>query len=95
MNGDLFAGWLEEVFVPSLTNPQKSVFIIDNASFHPKARIYDIADEYGFTVLFLPKYSPNFNPIEKFWANIKNWLRLHLHKFDSFGDGLAHAFGCR
>ena len=84
MNSDLFEGWLEQVFVPHLKNPEKSVLIIDNASHHPKDRIRDIALEYGFSVIFLPKYSPDLNPIELFWANIKNWLRLHLEKFDSF-----------
>ena len=95
MNSDLFCGWLEHVFAPLLANPKKSIIIIDNASHHPKDRIYDIAEEHGFFVLFLPKYSPDLNPIEKYWANIKNWLRLHLKKFDSFWEGLIRAFGCR
>lgn len=95
MNSDLFEGWLEQVFVPSLEKPKVSVLIIDNASHHPKGRIQDIADKYGFTVIFLPKYSPDLNPIELYWGNIKNWLRLYLKGFDSFWDGLIHAFGCR
>ncbi|MCL2592656.1 MAG: transposase [Defluviitaleaceae bacterium] len=53
MNGDLFTGWLEHVFAPSLKNPTKSIIIIDNASHHPKERIYDIAEEYGFFCDFL------------------------------------------
>jgi transposase len=54
MNDDLFEGWLEHVFVPTLKNPSKSVLIIDNASCHRKNAIYDIADEYEFRVIFLP-----------------------------------------
>lgn len=92
MDGDLFEGWLEYVFVPALKNPSKSVLILDNASVHRKNAIYDIADEYGFRVLFLPPYSPDLNPIEKFWANVKKRLRLHMHKFSSFWDALSHAF---
>jgi len=95
MNSGLFEGWLEHVFIPTLTNPPKSVLFIDNATHHSKERIYDIADEYGFTVIFLPPYSPDLNPIEKFWANIKNWLRLHLSEYECFWDGLLHGFGCR
>jgi len=95
MNSDLFCGWLESIYAPALPNPKKSILLIDNASHHPKDRIYDIAEEYGFTVIFLPKYSPDYNKIEKYWANIKNWLRLHLHEFDIFWDGLIHAFGVR
>ena len=95
MNSDLFCGWLEHVYAPSLKNPEKSVLLIDNASHHPKDRIFDIAEEYDFTVIFLPKYSPDYNKIEKYWANIKIWLRLHLYIFDNFWDGLVHAFGVR
>jgi len=95
MNSDLFCGWLEHVYAPALKNPEKSVLFIDNASHHPKDKILDITEEYGFTVIFLPKYSPDYNKIEKYWANIKNWLRLHLHNFDNFWDGLIHAFGVR
>ena len=95
MSGDLFEGWLESVFAPSLRKPEKAVLIIDNASHHPKDRVQNIADEYGFSVIFLPKYSPDLNPIEKFWANIKNWLRLHMREYSSFWGGLASAFECR
>ena len=92
MNSDLFEGWLEDIFVPALQDPGKSVLVIDNASHHRKAAIYEIADEYGFRVIFLPSYSPDLNPIEKFWANVKRRLRLHMHKFTSFWDALNHAF---
>ena len=95
MNGDLFEGWLESVFGPSLKEPEKVVLIIDNASHHPKDRVQDIADGYGFNIIFLPKYSPDLNPIEKLWANIKNWLRLHMREYCSFWKGLARAFECR
>ena len=92
MNGDLFEGWLENIFVPTVDNLTKSVLLIDNASHHRKDAIYDIAQEYGFKVIFLPPYSPDLNPIEKFWANVKRRLRLHMHMYDTFWDALAHAF---
>jgi len=93
MNSDLFVGWFEQIFVPELKNPKNSVAIIDNATHHPKDEIYDIADDYGFKVIFLPPYSPDLNkPIENVWANTKRRLRLHMHKFGSFWEALAHAF---
>jgi len=88
----LFEGWLEHILVPEFRDPAKSVLIVDNASWHRKDAIYDIAYEYGFQVIFLPPYSPDLNPIEKYWANVKRRLRLHMHNFDSFWDALAHAF---
>ena len=92
MDGGLFEGWLEHAFVPTLKNPLKSILILDNAPFHRKSNIYDIADEYGFRVVFLPPYSPDLNPIEKLWANVKRRLRLHMHNFRTFQDALCHAF---
>jgi transposase len=79
MNSDLFCGWLEQVFAPELENPENSVLFIDNASHHPKDAIQDIADEYGFSVIFLPKYSPDLNPIEKLWA------KLNAHRLKAGG----------
>jgi transposase len=92
MNSALFEGWMEQVYIPSLENPMKSVLIIDNAPFHNKPAIEDIANEYGIKVIFLPAYSPDLNPIENFWANVKKRLRYNLHKFATFWDGLVHAF---
>jgi len=70
-------------------------FLRSRNVLNPKDAIQEIADEYGFSVIFLPKYSPDYNKIELYWANIKNWLRLHLSNFDTFGDGLIMAFGVR
>jgi transposase len=93
MNGDLFEGWLEQIFIPVLKNPDKSVLFIDNATHHRKNAIYEIADEYGFKVMFLPAYSPDLNkPIECKWANIKRSLRLHIHEYSDFWECLIHAF---
>jgi transposase len=93
MNGDLFEGWLEQILVPALRNPEKSVLFIDNATHHKKNAINDIADEYGFKVMFLPAYSPDLNkPIENKWANTKRRLRLHMHNYSNFWDCLIHAF---
>jgi len=93
MNGGLFLGWLEHVYVPALNHPSKTVLLLDNATHHPKDAIFDIAEEYGFKVMFLPQYSPDLNkPIENFWANVKRRLRLHMHEFPTFWDALSHAF---
>ena len=66
MNSDLFEGWLECIFVPAIKKKKAKnvVLILDNASHHPKERIQAIAEKYSFSVIFLPKYSPDFNPIE-------------------------------
>ena len=93
MNGDLFEGWFEQIFIPEIRNPEKSVVFMDNASHHRKTAILDLADEYGFKVMFVPAYSPDLNkPIENKWGTIKNRLRVNMHKFPNFWEALAHAF---
>jgi transposase len=48
-----------------------STIIMDNAGFHNKSQLVEIAKENGHQMLFLPPYSPDFNPIEQDFANIK------------------------
>jgi transposase len=92
MDGDLFESWLEQIFVPELKNPEKSVLILDNASPHKKDNIYDIANKYGFKVVFLPPYSPDLNSIEKFGANLKNYLRNFSRFFKTIQDAIMNFF---
>ena len=61
--------WLEETLIPKLTAP--SVIVMDNAPFHKKAEIKKILKKYGHVALFLPPYSPDFNPIENSFGIIK------------------------
>ena len=64
---------------------------MDNASFHRKGALRQIASRYHVMVLFLPPYSPEYNPIEKLWAHIKNWLKKNIRNYDSFEDALESA----
>ncbi len=52
-----------------------------------------LAQKYGHTVLPFPPYSPELNPIEKTWGNIKKYLRKTLPNFTSFGDALVSYYG--
>ena len=69
-----------------------SVIILDNATFHKKSVLPDLARKYNCEVLFLPPYSPDLNPIEKKWAWLKQKLRSILFKFDSFDIALQSVF---
>ena len=53
----------------------KSVLIIDNASIHKLAGIHELVKERGTRLLYLPAYSPDFNPIKLVFSAIKAWLR--------------------
>jgi transposase len=61
--------WLEKMLMPELTQP--SVIVMDNARFHNKEQIQTIIEKDGHVLLSLPRYSPDFNPIEQSFATIK------------------------
>ena len=90
MTGEFFEGWFEGILLPRL--PKDAVIVMDNASFHRKKQLYEIAGKNNITLIFLPPYSPELNPIEKVWANMKKFLRNSLHKFSSLDDAIYSFF---
>ena len=68
-NGNIFKDWLRDILCKELR--PGSTIILDNASFHKNKDLEAIAHDYGHEILFLPPYSPDFNPIEQDFANIK------------------------
>ena len=54
---------------------KRSVFILDNASYHKSQKLKELFEKHGHVMLFLPPYSPDLNPIEKLWGNLKRQLR--------------------
>jgi transposase len=51
--------------------PEKSVIVMDNAAFHKGVQMKQALKEAGHTLLYLPPYSPDLNPIEHKWAKLK------------------------
>ncbi|WP_234404212.1 transposase [Neisseria elongata] len=86
----LFEAWFQQCLLPALT--QKSVIILDNARFHRMGVLREIAEKLGHKVLPLAPYSPELNPIEKVWANIKRYLRTVLSDYVRFDDALMSYF---
>ena len=86
----LFEYWFEKILLKSI--PRYSVIILDNATFHRKTKLRELAEYSECDVLFLPPYSPDFNPIEKFWASLKRKLRSILPLYDYFDDALMDCF---
>ena len=75
-NKDVFVLYLEKVLVPNLKPGE--VVVIDNASFHKGEVIKALIEAAGCTLIYLPAYSPDFNPIEHFWHAVKNTIRKVL-----------------
>jgi transposase len=90
MDSTLFETWFSKCLLPSL--PEGTVIVMDNASFHRKRKLFPLAEDAGFRIIFLPPYSPEYNPIEKFWAWLKRHLRKILPFYLSFDDAVYSAF---
>ena len=90
MTSEFFERWFEEFLIPQLK--EKSVIILDNARFHRMNKLEKIAEKYGHKILPLPPYSPELNPIEKCWANIKEFMRKILPFFNNFDSALSYCF---
>ena len=90
MTGDFFEFWFETSLLSEL--PEHAVVVMDNASFHRKKKLNAIAQAHQITLIFLPPYSPELNPIEKEWANLKRWLKFHLHLFTTLDDAVSYYF---
>jgi transposase len=73
MNGDLFEAYVGQVLVPALV--PGDIVVLDNLSCHKRARVRELVEGAGCTVLFLPPYSPDLNPIELAFAKLKALLR--------------------
>lgn len=93
MDSLLFEAWFESRLLSAL--PLSTTIVMDNASFHRKSRLIPIAEKHGHTILFLPPYSPELNPIENFWSCLKSRLRSVLYLFDSFDNALSDCFRVR
>lgn len=73
INGDWFETYVRQVLVPDLRCGD--VVIMDNLSGHKPASVRDLIEAAGARLLFLPPYSPDFNPIEKAFSCLKAMLR--------------------
>ena len=71
--GAIFAAYLDQVLGPTLQ--AGDVVVLDNCAIHKGKDLAEIVGRYGARLLYLPPYSPDFNPIEQAFSKIKTWLR--------------------
>ena len=90
MNSTLFNFWLSNFLLPEIG--EGKTIIMDNAAFHKSKETETIINNAGCQLIFLPPYSPDYNPIENFWANLKRFIRNTVSQFDSLQDAIDNAF---
>ena len=73
VNGEVFAAYLSQVLGPTLV--PGDVVVLDNLPAHKVAGLAELVEARGARLLYLPPYSPDFNPIERAFSKLKTWLR--------------------
>ena len=89
-DGDVFLAYVEQVLAPNLR--PGDLVVMDNLNAHKRPDSIAAIRATGADVLFLPPYSPEYNPIEKAWAKLKETLRrLDTLTRDTFDAAVAFA----
>jgi transposase len=87
MTGTIFRQWLEECLIPEMR--PGSIVVVDNLSAHKVAGIRECLEHAGMHLLYLPPYSPDFNPIEQAFSKLKRLLKhRNPRSFDAICDAL-------
>jgi transposase len=73
VDGKAFESYIEHFLAPELKRDQ--IVVMDNLSVHKSKRVERLIEDRGATLLFLPPYSPDLNPIEEAFSKVKNTLR--------------------
>ena len=101
-DGDVFLAFTQQVLCPKLKSGQ--TVVMDNLAAHKVAGVREAIEATGARLLYLPPYSPDFNPIEPCWAQLKQHLRTAKSRSvailqQAISTALptltpAHAFAC-
>ena len=73
LNGKIFLDYIKNTLVPTLH--KGDIVVMDNLSCHKVKGVKEAIESVKASVLYLPPYSPDFNPIEMMWSKIKSLLR--------------------
>jgi transposase len=78
VNGEMVEKYFKEYLVKELKPGQ--IVVLDNASYHKRKGIQKAVEEVGCKLLFLPAYSPDFNPIEQLWSQLKRLIKKSMRQ---------------
>jgi len=84
---NLVLWWVENLLLKEL--PNNSIIVWDNASFHKSVELREMLEQAGHTMIFLPAYSPDLNPIEHKWHQLKQRLRSFYNDKIDFIENLC------
>ncbi len=82
--------WVGQFLIKELKPGQ--VVVMDTAAFHKSQKTRELIESVGCKLIFLPPYSPDLNPIEKFWAHMKRWIKQEMVNFPTLFESIASFF---
>jgi transposase len=88
---DVYETYVEQVLAPNLKPGM--VIVIDNARFHKSKKVIELIEAVGCRIIFLPPYSPDFNPIEHWWTAVKNAIRKTAEGLKDFYEAAVKTLG--
>ncbi len=89
--GDRFVDYLSKKLLPNLNNGY--IIVMDNMRSHHVKAVKEVIENAGMNLIYLPPYSPDFNPIENMWSKIKSILRkLKIRNSDQIPTAIDNAF---
>jgi transposase len=93
LNKEVFVEYLRVCLAPTLG--VDDVLVLDNSSVHTSKLVLEVLVELGINVVFLPVYSPDFNPVELMWAYVRGILRkLKARTEEALVDAVVEALDC-
>ena len=87
-NKDIFETYVKTILIKEIKPGQ--VVVLDNINFHKSTKVKILIESAGCSILFLPTYSLDLNPIEHYWFKIKNEIRKIASDFDKFFDAVYY-----
>ena len=89
-DGSVFEDYIEQLLQHCDRWPEpRSVLVMDNASFHHTERIAQMCADAGVKLMYLPPYSPDLNPIEEFFAELKAFIK---RSWSTYEEDTAQGF---
>ncbi len=92
MDSQFFEAWFKDMFLNEVA--ENKIIIMDNASFHRKKILYELYNNANknLRLIFLQPYSPELNPIEKYWAILKRRIKKINKNNEGFIDRIYKLF---
>ena len=78
----VFLSYVEQILIKELTHGQ--IVVMDNINFHKNPKVKKLIESVGCSIMFLPTYSPDLNPIEHYWFKVKHQIRKVAYQSRNF-----------